>query len=71
MMDRMQGPSVPLSRATSMPCLSEPCQEDGEREPISLAFSQADSRSDFEGEEDLSRGYRLTLDDVGDILKVI
>lgn len=44
MMDRMQGPSMSLSRTASMPSLSEPIQED--REPRSLASSQTDSGSD-------------------------
>lgn len=46
MMDRIQVPAATLSRATSMPSLSEPSQDDGEDregDPRSLASSQADS----------------------------
>lgn len=71
-MDRMQGPSSSLSRAVSLPSLSEPSLEDeGDREPRSLTSSQAGSASD--SKEDFSRGsrYKLSLDDVGDLLKAI
>lgn len=50
--DRKQEPSSSLSRAASMPSISEPSQEDeGDRErvPRSLASSQAGSASDSEG----------------------
>ncbi|XP_077319428.1 von Willebrand factor A domain-containing protein 5A-like [Lithobates pipiens] len=59
-----------------MPSLSEPSQEeegDRERESRSLTSSPADSASYSKGEEDSSRGsrYRLSLDNVGDLLKAI
>lgn len=75
MMDRMQGPSPSLVRAASLPSLSEPSQEAEEDRvrPRSLASSQVDSASDSEGEDDSSRvfRYKLSLDDVGDLLKAI
>ena len=75
LIDRMQAPATSLTRASSTPSLQiqEEEEEIRDRTPRSVVSSQAGSASESEGEEDSSRAarYKLSLDDVGDLLNAI